>query len=235
MAVSDEKIYGTIANGLMYSKLIEELNQFNTQLIAVSKTKPNQAILELYDLGHRDFGENRVQELLEKEASLPKDIRWHLIGHLQTNKVKYIAPFVYMIHSVDSPKLLKEINKQAEKNGVTIKCLLQFKIAQEDTKYGFDLTTATEMLGNSTFQQFSNVEICGVMGMATNTEDQTQVREEFRSLKAIFLDLKKQFFNDQSQFEHLSMGMSGDYQIAMEEGSTMVRIGSMLFGQRIYA
>jgi len=204
----------------------------NVQLIAVSKTKPVYAILEAYISEHKIFGENKVQELVSKYEQLPKDIEWHLIGHLQTNKVKYIAPFVSMIHSVDSLKLLKEINKQAEKNNRVIDCLLQFHIAEEETKFGLDLNEANELLHSNEFKQMQNVSIAGVMGMATFTENLQQVRKEFRQLHAIFSTLKNNYFQNNSSFKEISMGMSGDYKIAIEEGSTMIRVGSLLFGER---
>ncbi|MEM6698172.1 MAG: YggS family pyridoxal phosphate-dependent enzyme [Bacteroidota bacterium] len=215
----------------MLKQILEELHSTKTQLVAVSKTKPNSAIVELYEQGQRDFGENRVQELTEKYESLPKDIRWHAIGHLQTNKVKYIAPFVHLIHSVDSPRLLKEINKQASRNERTISCLLQFHIAEENTKYGLDLEEAKELL-EKVYPSLENVRIVGVMGMATFTDDEVQVKKEFQQLKRIFDSLKTNFFAEKSDFKEISMGMSGDYAIAIEAGSTMVRIGSLLFGAR---
>lgn len=217
---------------MSFQNILKDLTAYNTNLVAVSKTKPQSAILELYEEGQRVFGENRVQELVDKQDALPKDIQWHMIGHLQTNKVKYIAPFVHLIHSVDSPKILKEINKQAVKNDRTIDCLIQFHIAEEDSKYGFDLDEAMTFLKSPEFQGLQNVRIVGVMGMATFTEDENQVRNEFRSLKEIFDLIKKAFFEEVDSFKEISMGMSGDYKIAMEEGSTMVRIGSLLFGAR---
>jgi PLP dependent protein len=210
-----------------YKKIIAELNGKAT-LVAVSKTKPVEDILELYTEGQRDFGENYVQELADKEALLPKDIRWHFIGHLQSNKVKYIAPFVHLIHGVDSESLLKEINKQAAKNNRVIDCLLQVHIAKEETKFGFD---ENELL-NVRIDEFANVRICGLMGMASFSDDMELVRNEFKQLKKLF-DKYAQTFNLQpSTFNLLSMGMSGDYKIAIEEGSNMVRIGSLLFGER---
>lgn len=197
-------------------------------LIAVTKTKSNAEILEAYNAGQRDFGENRVQELIPKYEALPKDIRWHLIGHLQTNKVKYIASFVHMIHSVDSEKLLQEVNKQAARCNRVIPVLLQIFIAQEETKFGFSFDEAKEVLSRK--DQFSNVKISGLMGMATNTDDENMVREEFKSLK--------QFHNEVSTAYcslpncQLSMGMSSDWKIAVEEGSTMIRVGSSIFGSR---
>lgn len=216
----------------MFQQILQELQSTQTQLVAVSKTKPNEAILELYEQGQRDFGENKAQELTPKYEALPRDIRWHMIGHLQTNKVKYIAPFVHLIHSVDSQKVLKEINKEANKNERVIDCLLQFKIAQEDTKYGFDLPEAEAMLQSDVFKSYEHVRIIGVMGMATFTDDEAQVRREFQKLRDIFEQLKTKYFADQPAFREISMGMSDDYKIAIEEGSTMVRIGTLLFGKR---
>jgi hypothetical protein len=201
-------------------------------LVAVSKTKPNEALLEAYQADQRIFGENRVQELAEKAESLPKDIEWHMIGHLQRNKVKYIAPFVHLIHAVDSSRLLAEIDKQAKKNERVIHVLLQFHIADEETKYGLSIEEVRELLNSERFQQMQNVKIAGAMGMATFTEDECQVRKEFQTLKRIFDTLKSEFFATQDSFKEISMGMSGDYRIAIEEGSTMVRIGSSIFGSR---
>lgn len=188
--------------------------------------------MELYAKGQRIFGENRVQEMLSKEAALPKDIMWHLIGHLQTNKVKMIAPFVQMIHSVDSLDLLQEIDKQALKAGRSIDCLLQFHIAEEASKYGFTDETVLSMLQSADFLSLKNVRICGVMGMATFTDDMVQVRQEFKALQQIFQRLQARVFAQQPHFKEISMGMSGDWEIAVEEGSTMVRIGSLIFGAR---
>lgn len=216
----------------MLTELLRELAAQNVTLVAVSKTHPPERILEIYRQGQRIFGENRAQEMLEKHAALPADIEWHLIGHLQTNKVKYIAPFVRMIHSVDSLKLLQEIDKQALKNNRVIECLLQFHIAQEETKFGLDEAEARELLSGDIFKQLKNIRICGVMGMATFTDDVTQVRSEFRRLKTIFDKLKKEFFPGDPNFREISMGMSGDWRIAVEEGSTMVRMGSLIFGER---
>lgn len=196
----------------------------NVHLVAVSKTKPNELIIEAYGAGQRIFGENKVQELVEKEESLPKDIEWHMIGHLQTNKVKYIAPFVSLIHAVDSKKLIKEINKRAKQNNRVIPCLLQVHIAQEESKFGLDKDGVIEILKTD----FPNVSIVGLMGMATFTDNKNQVREEFKYLKDIYDELKE----SQPNFSILSMGMSGDYSIAIEEGSNMVRIGSSIFGER---
>jgi len=216
----------------MYDKIQNELQTTNTTLVAVSKTKPNEAIMNLYAQGQRIFGENRVQELVEKHEALPKDIDWHLIGHLQTNKVKYIAPFVRMIHSVDSLRLLVEINKQAAKNERVIDCLLQMDIADESTKFGLDESEVLDLLRSTEFKKMQHIRIVGVMGMATFTPDTAQVRDEFRQLAAISKQLKGDFFGENEAFKEISMGMSGDYQIAVAEGSTMVRIGSLLFGGR---
>ena len=196
----------------------------NVHLVAVSKTKPNELIIEAYGACQRIFGENKVQELVEKEESLPKDIEWHMIGYLQTNKVKYIAPFVSPIHAVDSKKLIKEINKRAEQNNRVIPCLLQVHIAQEESKFGLDKDGVIEILKTD----FSNVSIVGLMGMATFTDNKNQVRKEFKYLKDSYDELKE----NQPNFSILSMGMSGDYSIAIEEGSNMVRIGSSIFGER---
>jgi pyridoxal phosphate enzyme (YggS family) len=218
----------------MLQKIRDELQPTRTQLIAVSKTKSQEAILELYEQGQRDFGENKVQELVPKYEALPKDIRWHFIGHLQTNKVKYIASFIYMIHAVDSLEVLKEIDKQAKKHNRVIHCLLQFKIAQEDTKYGFDLESVEIMLQSAYFQSLANVQIIGVMGMATFTEAEDQIKKEFIHLREIFNVIKEKYFQQNPAFKEISMGMSDDYQIAIAEGSTMVRIGTLLFGARNY-
>ncbi len=213
----------------LFQKKIEENN---CKLIAVSKTKPNQAILEAYTTGFRDFGENKIQELVRKSEALPKDIRWHMIGHLQRNKVKYIAPFVHLIHAVDSLKLLKEINKQAKKSDRTISCLLQIHIAQESTKFGMNEEELFELLQSDELKDLKNIKIKGLMGMATFTGDKTQVRNEFRSLKVIFEKVKKEINLPHLDLQELSMGMSADYEIAIEEGSTMIRVGSAIFGQR---
>jgi pyridoxal phosphate enzyme (YggS family) len=202
------------------------------ELIAVSKTKPIELIKEAYDAGQRVFGENRVTEMVEKSEKLQKDIEWHMIGHLQRNKVKLIAPFVSLIHAVDSPRLLAEIDKEAKKNNRLIRVLLQFHIAQEQSKYGLDLNSAKDLLNSKNYILMQNVEIVGVMGMATFTEDENLIRSEFRQLKSIFETLKSEFFSNTESFKEISMGMSGDYQFAIEEGSTMVRIGSSIFGSR---
>ena len=204
----------------------------NVKLIAVSKTKPASDIQTLYDAGQRAFGENKVQELVEKYEVLPKDIEWHLIGHLQSNKVKYIAPFVHLIHGVDSFKLLKEINKEGVKCKRIIPCLIQFHIAQEETKFGFSFEEAQEMLESNEFVELQHVAIHGVMGMASFTEDENQIHEEFQTLHNYFQLIKSHYFKFNTDFKEISMGMSGDYKIAMEEGSTMVRVGSTIFGSR---
>ena len=205
----------------------------NVKLIAVSKTKPIADLEKAYSAGQRDFGENKVQELTEKFERLPKDIRWHFIGHLQTNKVKYIAPFVHLIHSIDSLKLLKEIDKEAKKNNRVIDCLLEFFIAEEETKYGLDLQEAEEIIVETRrAASLRNVRICGIMGMATFTNDTKQIRREFQSLHQIFQVLKEKYFADQPHFCEISMGMSDDYLLAIENGSTMIRVGSTIFGKR---
>lgn len=222
-----------------YKQLIAELKQKNVTLVAVSKTKPVEAILELYDLGQRDFGENYVQELVEKQAKLPEDIRWHFIGHLQSNKVKSIAPFISLIHSVDSEKLLKEINKQAIKNDKIIDCLLQVYIAKEETKFGLDaeeLNSIIEIVNPTDAKNkvlFKNICVKGLMGMASFTDDGETIREEFGVLKNLF-DKYAFLSSPNVQLFYISMGMSADYKMAIEEGSNMVRIGSLLFGERHY-
>lgn len=213
-------------NKISYQNIIAQLNNKAT-LVAVSKIKPVEDILALYNLGQKDFGENYVQELVDKQAQLPTDICWHFIGHLQSNKVKYIATFVHLIHGVDSLSLLKEINKQAAKNSRIINCLLQIHIAQEETKFGFN---ESELLQLNQLEQFKNVNICGLMGMASFTNDMQKVKNEFAYLKS----LQNKFIIQHPSFNILSMGMSSDYKIAIEEGSNMVRIGSLLFGARTY-
>lgn len=208
----------------------EELKKNNVELVAVSKTKPIEDIQALYALGQRNFGENYVQELVDKQAALPSDIQWHFIGHLQTNKVKYIAPFVHLIHGVDSEKLLAEINKQAIKNNRVIPCLLQIHIATEETKFGFDAPSLQEFVKSGNMAQYSNVMIKGLMGMASFTEDTTLIAKEFSTLKTIFDQTTA--FVQSNHFNILSMGMSSDYSIAIEKGSNLVRIGSLLFGAR---
>ncbi|QNA42858.1 YggS family pyridoxal phosphate-dependent enzyme [Lacibacter sediminis] len=215
-----------------YQTVKQELDAKQVTLVAVSKTKPVEDIVELYDSGHRDFGENYVQELVDKQAALPKDIRWHFIGHLQSNKVKYIAPFVQLIHGVDSLKLLKEINKEAGKNNRIIDVLLQVHIAQEETKFGLNEEELNLIIQEFENLKMTNVRVCGLMGMASFSDDLEKVRSEFRYLKMLFNKSADKFTIHPSPFTILSMGMSGDYKVAVEEGSTMVRIGSLLFGAR---
>lgn len=217
-------------NKQKYKEILAEFRD-KVKLVAVSKTKSIEDIKNLYDLGQKDFGENYVQELVDKYEALPKDIQWHFIGHLQTNKVKYIASFVYLIHGVDSIKLLKEINKQAEKNHRVINCLLQIHIAREETKFGLDETELDNILGSNELKNFKNIKIAGLMGMASFTEDKEIIRNEFRYLKTLF-NSYNQVTIANCQLSILSMGMSADYKIAIEEGSNMVRIGSLIFGQR---
>ena len=204
------------------------------RLVAVSKFKPAEDISALYQHGQRVFGENHAQEMKAKHEILPQDIEWHFIGHLQTNKVKYIAPYVSMIHSIDSFDLLKEVNKHAAKHNRVIPCLLQVHIAAEETKFGFSQAECEEMLQSADFQELKNVKIHGVMGMATFTDDQEQVRREFHHLHQIFDELKTHFFSQNPDFKELSMGMTEDYPIAIQEGSTLIRIGSAIFGPRNY-
>jgi PLP dependent protein len=207
-----------------YKNIISELQQKNVALVAVSKTKPAEDILALYELGQRDFGENYVQELIDKQSILPRDIRWHFIGHLQSNKVKMMASFVHLIHGIDSFKLLKEINKEAQKNQRIISCLLQIHIAQEETKFGLNAEELDQTIREFNNSKMQNVNIIGLMGMASFTDDENIIRSEFQNLEKLF--------NKYPQLSTLSMGMSSDYKIAVAEGSTMVRIGSLLFGER---
>ena len=220
-----------------YYKLRSELDPGNVTLVAVSKTRPENDILELYELGHRDFGENYVQELLSKAANLPHDIRWHFIGHLQRNKVKSIVPFVHLIHGVDSLKLLHEINAQSARLGKTTNCLFQVHIATEETKFGMDKDELQQALGKTDpsmqLSQLPNVHVIGLMGMASFTDDQQKIREEFKNLKTLYDEALPFLFTGKEKAQ-LSMGMSNDYRIAIEEGSSMVRIGSLIFGERIY-
>ena len=206
----------------------------NVKLVCVSKFHPESAVLEAYDAGERIFGESRVQELLDKQPNLPADIHWHFIGHLQTNKIKYIVPFVDLIHGVDSLKVLKEIDKQAENAGRVVSCLLQVHIAQEETKFGFSAGELAEMLESDEFREMKNVVISGLMGMATLTDNSSQIRQEFRKLKVLRDEIKQLYFTLNNSFTELSMGMSDDYLIAIEEGSTMIRIGTSIFGVREY-
>lgn len=208
----------------------------NVTLVAVSKTKPNELIVEAYQAGQRDFGENYVQELVDKYNQLPSDIRWHFIGHLQSNKVKYIAPFVHLIHGVDSVKLLKEINKQGEKLNKTINCLIQIYIAKEETKFGLDAVELENLLMSADFSELKHVKVCGLMGMATNTDNQNVINEEFFSLSKLSKYINATFgkrFN--LELETVSMGMSNDYKLAIECGSNMIRVGSSIFGERNYS
>lgn len=205
-----------------------------TRLIAVSKTKPVEDIQEAYNAGQRVFGENKALEMRDKHEALPKDIEWHFIGHLQTNKIKYIIPYVSLIHSIDSLNLLKEVNKEATKKGRKVDCLLQFHIAQEDTKFGLSYEEAEQLLSSTEYKQMENIRIVGVMGMATFTDNNTQVSAEFGSLRTIFDKLKKEYFSAEESFCELSMGMSDDYHLAIEQGSTLVRVGSAIFGKRNY-
>jgi pyridoxal phosphate enzyme (YggS family) len=213
--------------------LKKETVPIKVTLIAVSKTKPAEEIMEAYNAGQRLFGENQVQELAEKQETLPKDIQWHLIGHLQSNKVKYIAPFISMIQSVDSLKLLEEINKHAQKNNRVIDCLMQVYVADEETKYGLGFDEIIELLRSEQFALLKNIRIRGLMGIATNTDNEKQVKEEFYELRTFFDGIKQSFFRKDNAFDTLSMGMSADYKIAIEQGSTMVRLGSTIFGQRV--
>ena len=206
----------------------------HVKLVCVSKFHPESAILEAYKAGERIFGESRVQELTDKQPNLPEDIQWHFIGHLQTNKIKYIVPFVSLIHGVDSLKVLKEIDKQAEKAGRVVSCLLQVHIADEETKFGFSADELKEMLESEEFKQIKHVEIDGLMGMATLTDDTDKIRQEFRSLKVFHDEIKQTYFSEIESFRELSMGMSDDYRIAIDEGSTMIRIGTSIFGKREY-
>ena len=206
----------------------------NVTLIAVSKTKPVSDLQEAYDAGQRIFGENKALEMRDKHQVLPNDIQWHFIGHLQTNKIKYIAPFVTLIHAIDSLSLLEAVNKEAAKNNRVIDCLLQFHIAQEETKFGLDMEEAKSMLESENYKNLNNINICGVMGMATFTDNAAQVRDEFKNLKNIFETLKENYFKENDSFKEISMGMSDDYLIAIEEGATMVRVGSKIFGARNY-
>ncbi len=223
MSISEnlKTILGTIPEGV--------------KLVAVSKTKPNEDILEAYQAGHKIFGENKIQDLARKYEELPKDIEWHMIGHLQSNKVKYVAPFVSMIEAVDSFKLLKVIENEAIKNNRRINCLIQIHIAEEEAKFGFNIEELRILLKSTEYIEISNVNICGLMGMATYTNDENQIRKEFRNLKQYFDQINSEFFPHDPNFKEISMGMSGDYVAAIKEGSTMVRIGNSIFGMRNYA
>lgn len=215
-----------------YTLVLNRVKEEQANLVAVSKTKPKEDIQVLYDLGQRIFGENKVQEMVEKQAALPKDIEWHMIGTLQRNKVKYLVEFVSLIHSVDSFKLLKEINKQAKKVDRVVDCLLQFHIAEEETKHGLSYEEGLALLASEVYQEMKHVRVVGVMGMATFTEDKVQVAKEFETLHRYFKTFQQDFFADNKSFKEVSMGMSGDYEIALTKGSTLVRVGSLLFGAR---
>jgi pyridoxal phosphate enzyme (YggS family) len=222
----------SIASNL--SLIRQQLSDSECTLIAVSKTYPESTILEAYNSGQRVFGENKVQELVAKYEQLPKDIEWHLIGHLQSNKVKYIAPFVHLIHSVDSWKLLKEINKEGNKNNRILNVLLQIYIAEEETKFGLNFDEAEALLKSEELTTLEHIRIVGFMGMATNTEDLQKIRTEFRSLKTFFEKCRQNYSTSNIALQEVSMGMSSDYLIAVEEGSTMIRVGSLIFGNRNY-
>lgn len=217
-----------------YQKILAEVRSNHAELIAVSKTKPVEDLFELYQLGQRHFGENYVQELIDKQPKLPEDIHWHFIGHLQSNKVKYIAPFVFMIHGVESIKLLREINKQAMKHNRVINCLLQLHVAKEETKFGLDSDELSALLNEFLEQKdtFQHVELCGLMAMASFTEDQQQIKSEFKVVKQAFDQIVSEKGSVLKNFNQISMGMSGDYPIALSEGSTLVRVGSLIFGSR---
>lgn len=204
------------------------------KLVCVSKFHSNNKIMDAYNAGERIFGESKVQEMCDKHETLPKDIQWHFIGHLQTNKIKYIVPYVELIHGVDSIKLLEEINKQAQKSDRKVKCLLQIHIANEDTKFGFTAEELVDFLKQDILKNFEHVSVCGLMGMATFTDNKIQIRNEFKSLKSLFDTVKMEFFENKPEFKEISMGMSDDFQIAIDEGSTMVRIGGSIFGARNY-
>ena len=214
-------------------QVVRDLPQ-GVRLVAVSEFHPVEAHKEAYDAGQRIFGENKVQEMAAKQEVLPKDIEWHFIGHLQTNKIKYIVPYVSLIHGIDSYKLLNEVNKAAEQNGRVIDCLLQLHIAQEETKFGFSFEECRKMLMDGEWKSLTHIRICGLMGMASNTENEEQIKREFRSLKSFFDEMAHTYFTDKQEFRELSMGMSHDYRMAVTEGSTLVRVGSKIFGERTY-
>lgn len=218
-------------------KIIEIKKQIpeGVTLVAVSKTKPIEDIMQAYEEGQRVFGENKAQEMKEKQALLPKDIKWHMLGHLQENKVKYIVPFVSLIHSVDSLKILQAINKRAIICERVVDCLLEIDISHEETKFGLSKDELYSLLSSSEYEQMKNIRICGLMGIGSITDDRSKTREEFRGLKALFVEVKDKFFADKDYFCHVSMGMSGDYDIAIEQGSTIVRVGSKIFGERDYS
>jgi pyridoxal phosphate enzyme (YggS family) len=220
-------------NKAAYEKLMDEMKKSGATLVAVSKTKPSEDIRELYALGHRDFGENYVQELVKKQAELPQDIRWHFIGHLQSNKIKMIAPYVHMIHGVDSTKLLEAIDKEGRKLNKKINCLLQVHIAKEETKFGFDLVEARQAAAIFFLEnKYENVQLCGIMGMASFSEEVSLLKQEFGALKTLYDEIRTIYGSDAASFNTLSMGMSGDYPIALASGSNMIRVGSLLFGAR---
>lgn len=219
---------------MTFVKIKEEITVADATLVAVSKTHPVQKIQTVYDLGHRDFGENKVQELMEKVGDLPDDIRWHMIGHLQSNKVKYLAPFVHLIHSLDRLSLAKEINKEGRKADRVISVLLQIKIAKEDTKFGLDPESIEGFMEKLNNRKYDFIKICGVMGMATFTNDEEQIRSEFLKLEDVFRFVKDKYFQDDPDFNIKSYGMSADYKIALDTGSNMVRVGSLIFGDRNY-
>ena len=221
-------------NQEVYKQILNEIPA-NVQLIAVSKTKPESEVEAAYALGQRHFGENWAQEMKQKYEDLPKDICWHFIGHLQTNKIKYIIPYVHLIHSIDSFHLLQEVDKQAVKNNRGVGVLLQFHVATEETKFGFSMEECEEMLQSPEFGSLKNIEIRGIMGMASLTADTDQIHREFHTLHEYFNHLKAKYFASQESFKEISMGMTGDYKIAIEEGSTMIRVGSAIFGERNYA
>lgn len=220
-------------NQEVYKQIVETIPA-HVQLVAVSKLKPASEVMAAYELGQRHFGENWAQELKEKHEQLPKDIQWHFIGHLQTNKIKYIIPYVHLIHSIDSFHLLQEVDRHAARHGRVVGCLLQFHIATEETKFGFSLEECLQMLQRPEFSTLHNIEICGVMGMASLTDNTEQIHSEFRTLHSYFERLKKEYFADSASFKEISMGMTHDYPIAIEEGSTMIRVGSAIFGARNY-
>jgi pyridoxal phosphate enzyme (YggS family) len=214
------------------SQFLKTINHLGVKVVAVSKTKSPDEVMIVYNEGHRDFGENKVKELTSKHEALPKDIKWHMIGHLQTNKVKYIAPFVHLIHAVDSLKLLQTIDKEARKNKRIINVLLQVKISQEDTKYGLEQEEVHEIVDKFTSNEFPNVKICGLMGMASFTDNTEIIDKEFSTLQDLYIELKEVYFNQAYYFKELSMGMSNDYELAIEHGATMIRIGTLIFGTR---
>ena len=224
--------------GIMIKENLEKIRATlpeGVTLVAVSKTKPVSDLQEAYDASQRVFGENYPQEMRDKHEVLPQDIQWHFIGHLQTNKIKYIIQYVTLIHSIDTASLLEAVNKEAKKHDRVVDCLLQFHIALEETKFGLDLNEARQLLDSEEYKQMENVRICGVMGMGSFTDDMEEVRKEFKHLKSIFDTLKSDYFADQPQFKEISMGMSEDYPIAIEEGATLIRVGSKIFGARVYA